>query len=204
MIIICHCTSSDPHGLWDKYTHDLADDCKNWLQQLGLKNSTDDQAIDHCLSLLRQSLSLDSGFLSDFSLRIPNQNLDPNPDPDTEIVLSEEELQAGVSRLNQSKYRTYSAVISSAEADPSSPSFLHGPGGTGKTSVIRLILGYFHSPGHTAIAVASTGIAVQLLPNGRTAHSQFGIPVPITIDGIGSLRKGRQVETLPKAEKLIV
>ena len=171
VIILCDCTPLDPYGLWDKYKQDLADDCKNRLQHFGIPNPTDDQAIDHCLCLLSQSLRIHDRSLSDFFLPVPNQNLALNPDPDTAIVLSEQELEARVSQLSQSQYHAYSAVTSSVESHSASLFFLDGPGGTGKTTVIRLILGYIQSCGYTAIAVASTGIAAQLLPNGRTAHS---------------------------------
>ena len=56
--------------------------------------------------------------------------------------------------------------------------FLNGAGGTGKTMLYNLLLAAVRSePEHIALAVASSGIAAQLLKGGRTAHSRFKIPV---------------------------
>lgn len=57
--------------------------------------------------------------------------------------------------------------------------FLDGPGGTGKTFVYNTILAKIRSIGNIALAVASSGIAAELLEGGRTAHSRFKIPIPI-------------------------
>ena len=53
--------------------------------------------------------------------------------------------------------------------------FLYGYEGTGKTFMWKTAL---HSKGDIMLLVASSGIASLLLPNGRTAHSKFVIPVP--------------------------
>ncbi|PNF38967.1 hypothetical protein B7P43_G06600, partial [Cryptotermes secundus] len=49
--------------------------------------------------------------------------------------------------------------------------FLDVPGGTGKMVLIRLILAAIRSQNDIALALASSGTAVTLLPSGRTAHS---------------------------------
>ncbi|CUS13252.1 unnamed protein product [Tuber aestivum] len=204
LLILCDCTPSDPRDLWDKYAEHLADDCQTRLQRLGLHNPTESQAIDHCLCLLHQLLRLHDHTLPVFSLPNPHQNLDLNTDPGQEIGFSEQEFEARVSQLSPLQLNAYSAVTASVTSDSASLFFLDRPSGTGKTTVIRLILAYIRSQGYTAIAVASTGIAAQLLPYGRTAHFQFGIPVPITADGISFLRKGTQAENLLNSAKLIV
>ena len=49
--------------------------------------------------------------------------------------------------------------------------FFYGHGGMGKTYLYRTILATVRSKGKIALAVSSSGIAVVLLPTGRTAHS---------------------------------
>ena len=56
---------------------------------------------------------------------------------------------------------------------------LHPGSSTGKTFVYSLLLDTIRSRGDIAIAVASSGLAALLMPGGRTAHSRFGIPIPI-------------------------
>ena len=49
----------------------------------------------------------------------------------------------------------------------------------GKTFLIEALLATVRGLGKIALAVASSGIAAELLEGGRTAHSQFKIPIPI-------------------------
>ncbi|MCH84497.1 ATP-dependent DNA helicase PIF1 [Trifolium medium] len=57
--------------------------------------------------------------------------------------------------------------------------FLYGYGGTGKTFLWRTLSAALRSQGKIVINVASSGIASLLLPNGKTAHSTFCIPLEI-------------------------
>ena len=56
---------------------------------------------------------------------------------------------------------------------------MNAPGGCGKTFFLNAILAYARGMGKKCIATASSGIAATLLKGGRTAHSTFGIPIPI-------------------------
>jgi len=57
--------------------------------------------------------------------------------------------------------------------------FLDGPGGYGKTQLIRVILAHVRSCRQVAIAVASSGIAAGNMPGGTTAHSMFRLPLDL-------------------------
>ena len=57
--------------------------------------------------------------------------------------------------------------------------FLNVPRGYGKTFLIEALLSTVRGLGKIALAVASSGIAAELLEGGRTAHSRFKIPIPI-------------------------
>jgi len=83
--------------------------------------------------------------------------------------------------------------------------FLDGPGGYGKTSLIRVILAYVRSCNHVALAVASSGIAAGILPGGTTAHSMFRLPLDLG-DGTGvwNITNGSQRAELIRAAQLIV
>ena len=58
--------------------------------------------------------------------------------------------------------------------------FIDGPGGTGKSFLLELLLHHERKDGFVPIVTASTGIASTLLPGCRTAHSRFRIPINIT------------------------
>jgi PIF1-like helicase len=56
--------------------------------------------------------------------------------------------------------------------------FLQGAGRTGKTFLYRALYGH-RAAGKCILCVASSGIAATLLPRGRTAYSQFKIPLSL-------------------------
>jgi ABC-type Mn2+/Zn2+ transport system ATPase subunit len=60
--------------------------------------------------------------------------------------------------------------------------FVHGPGGTGKTFLYNAILARKRSEGKIAIAVASSGIAANLLIGGKTAHAALRTPLKVFYD----------------------
>jgi len=55
--------------------------------------------------------------------------------------------------------------------------FLMAPGGCGKTYLAPMLLSYCRRQGHAALAVASSEVAANLMPLGRTAHTRFEIPI---------------------------
>ena len=57
--------------------------------------------------------------------------------------------------------------------------FLDAPGGTGKPFVTNLLLSNVSKQKKIAIVVASSDIAANLLPGGRTAHSAFKLPLDL-------------------------
>lgn len=62
------------------------------------------------------------------------------------------------------------------------------PAGGGKTFVLNLALAMFRGRGDVAIATATTGIAAMLLAGGGTAHSRFGIPVPVDASSVSNIK----------------
>uniref|UniRef100_H3G651 ATP-dependent DNA helicase n=1 Tax=Phytophthora ramorum TaxID=164328 RepID=H3G651_PHYRM len=82
--------------------------------------------------------------------------------------------------------------------------FVDGPGGTGKSTLLRNILAKVRLSGKIAIAVASSGIASLLLMGGRTAHSTFKIPLKIDGESTCNMNKRSQVTELMRKASLIV
>ena len=65
--------------------------------------------------------------------------------------------------------------------------YLNSPGGYRKTFLIETLLSTVRGMGKIALAVASSGIAAELLQGGRTAHSCFKIPIPVNETSICSI-----------------
>lgn len=97
------------------------------------------------------------------------------------ILEQEEEHIKLIQTLNEEQKKVYEAVLDSIDCMKGKLFFLNGPGGTGKTYVYKTIISKLRSQGKIVLPVASSGIAAILLPNGRTAHSRFKIPIDLII-----------------------
>jgi len=78
------------------------------------------------------------------------------------------------------------------------------PGGSGKTYLYKTLISYIRSTGSTVLAVASTGIAANLLDGGRTYHSLFKLPVPLLVTSTSNMRMTSNDAKLIKSAKLII
>ena len=81
---------------------------------------------------------------------------------------------------------------------------INAPGGCGKTFLLNAILAYARGMGKKCIATASSGIAATLLTGGRTAHSTFGIPIPILNTSTCSIKANSKLGQLILATELII
>ena len=84
-------------------------------------------------------------------------------------------------QLNTNQAHALSAIMEAVNDDThvSRLFSLYAPGGYGKTFLIEALLSMVRGLGKIALAVASSGIAAELLECGRTAHYRFKIPIPI-------------------------
>ena len=88
-------------------------------------------------------------------------------------------------KLNEEQVTCFNAIVAAVERheqdshqlEPSGAFFLHGPAGTGKNILYNCLCSHFRAQGKIMLCVTSFGIAAQLLPGGRTAHSRFKIPL---------------------------
>ncbi|KAF8113552.1 hypothetical protein N665_0048s0013 [Sinapis alba] len=117
------------------------------------------------------------------------------------MVEQEEEHNKLIHTLNEEQKIVYEAVIDSIDSMKGKLFFLNGPGGTGKTYVYKTIISRLILQGKIVLPVASSGIAAILLPNGRTAHSRFKIPIDLHQDSMCNISRGTMLSEL--LEKLI-
>ncbi|XP_016164237.1 uncharacterized protein LOC107606721 [Arachis ipaensis] len=82
--------------------------------------------------------------------------------------------------------------------------FVYGHGGIGKIFLQNLMSNEIRSRGDILLNIASSGIASLLLPNGRTAHSRFKIPLNITEDSICDIKPSSPQAMLLLKAKLII
>ncbi|XP_034934873.1 uncharacterized protein [Chelonus insularis] len=66
--------------------------------------------------------------------------------------------------------------------------YIDGPGGSGKTFIYTTLWYLLRSQHKKVSTMAYTGIAATLLPNGRTVHKTFGLPVPMFSDSSSNIK----------------
>jgi ATP-dependent DNA helicase PIF1 len=82
--------------------------------------------------------------------------------------------------LNSDQLSAYEIICNAVDNGLGNMFFVNGYGGTGKTYLWKTLSYRLRSEGKIVVNVASSGIASILLPGGKTAHSQFGIPLVLT------------------------
>ncbi|KAG5537194.1 hypothetical protein RHGRI_024582 [Rhododendron griersonianum] len=109
-----------------------------------------------------------------------------------------------VSKLNSEQSKAYGEILQAVRNNDGTCFFIDGPGGTGKSFLYRALLGTVRSAKGIALATATSGVAASILPNGRTAHSRFKIP--LEKDGRLTCNVGKQtgLAKLLRATSLIV
>ncbi|XP_058216696.1 uncharacterized protein LOC131327562 [Rhododendron vialii] len=119
------------------------------------------------------------------------------------IPISEDDLKSP-DVLNDEQLIAYNNILDAAFHKKPKCFFIDGPGGTGKTFLYRALLAAVRSQHQIALATASSGVAASILPNGRTAHSRFKIPVSCEGKLCCSISKQSGLATLIKETTLII
>ena len=93
-----------------------------------------------------------------------------------------ERLRSNVASLNDGQLQAFNTIVAAIDDCEVEQRlfFVDGPGGSGKTFLYNTLLLHVCAHGGTALPVAYTGIAALLLDGGKTAHSQFKIPLDLT------------------------
>lgn len=89
--------------------------------------------------------------------------------------MSEQDLLA-ISTLNKEQKHAYDTILEKVLYGEDGAYFINGSGGTGKTYLYQALLSTVRSKGLVALATATSRIATSI-QLGRTAHSQFKIPI---------------------------
>jgi hypothetical protein len=182
VLILRECYPTKPEELWDTFRHYLCDDLRHFLQhRRAMAEATPDDAIDYGLYLIWKAL-LSAG-IEEKNIHLPcanvnrwrdlerNHNLDQIFDPAEQSRLAD----ARIPLLNEKQRAAFQAIIHSIQNNDPKLFFLNGPAGTGKTFLYNTITHCLRGQGKIVLCVASSGIASQLLLEGRTAHCQFKI-----------------------------
>ncbi|KAL2935197.1 ATP-dependent DNA helicase pif1 [Bienertia sinuspersici] len=80
-------------------------------------------------------------------------------------------------QLNAKQKEAYKAIVEHIKLNKAGIFFVDGPGGTGKTFLYCALYAKMRLMNKIVLPTATSGIAASGLPNGRTAHSRFKLPI---------------------------
>ncbi|XP_076393345.1 uncharacterized protein LOC143265402 [Megachile rotundata] len=115
-----------------------------------------------------------------------------------------------IDKLNAEQRSIYNAVMDIIFNDNDDDDtgqklfFIDAPGGTGKTFLLKTLIYSVEKRQKNVIAVAWTGIAASLLPNGTTAHSAFKLPIPVLSDSNSSVSSNSELGERIRSADLII
>jgi len=116
----------------------------------------------------------------------------------------EEESNKLYYQLNNDQRNAFHSIVNSVLNKEPNIFFIIGHGGTGKTFLWNSIITYLRAKRKIVLTVASSGVASLLLPNGRTAHSRFRIPIDLDELSICDIKRGTKLADLIVKTDLII
>lgn len=193
--ILIHCNPSNPIRLWSQFQEHMIDPV----------DDADDTHYDKALNLINIEIQSANPRLNlrDYGLSFPDIT-----SLTAEVVHDNYEngLIEQVQSLNLDQRRIYENVLSAVDGDKNFGKlyYIDGPGGTGKSYLLNIIIRSLTENDKIVLATAFTGIAATLLKGGKTVHSSFGIPVTsrqiTTVNITCNSREGKRL----KAADLII
>ncbi|GFR63719.1 ATP-dependent helicase [Elysia marginata] len=188
-IMLTSCELVNPVLIWDELKERMSEDflfqarCLASNSELLFSNDIFNQSL---VAIEDQVLAAANHNINMYGLPQPTRETDPdfcrevlqekgyNCDQQKKFIEENEPL------LTPEQIDAYHNIMQKIQRGHGGIIFLDAPGGTGKTFLINLLLAKIRQRRETALAVASSGIAVTLLPGGRTAHSAFKLPLTLT------------------------
>ena len=203
---------ADPRAIWDRYKtyfcDDLARKLSHTLPRIDFPLPLLDPHYDYGLWLLGLGIADLQQTLADVSLPENVFNwtrCHETVDQQLNIARETSLVDTMQARLNLDQRSCFQTIIAAITDDPRTAHFyLQGPGGTGKTFLYQTLCHYYRSQGKTVLCVASTGIAALLLPDGRTSHSQFRIPLQLNESSVSTVTKTSRLGAYLQLTDLII
>ncbi|XP_024042716.1 uncharacterized protein LOC107175162 [Citrus sinensis] len=141
---------------------------------------------------------LNSSLIRDSGNRLVNEELDYDRDQLKKLH------EKSFTTLNACQKSAYEAIMHFVDNEEGRLFFINRHGGTGKTFLWNTIIAKLRSHSKIVLPVATSGIAALLLPNGRTTHSRFHIPLDVTVESTCEIRQGTLLAGLLMKTSLII
>ncbi|GJV76883.1 DNA helicase [Tanacetum coccineum] len=212
--LLIFCEVSDPTTLWRKYWRRMSDDIPLRVSKehhISNLHINDPELEQYVLFELEIILKAYSKTVTDFGLpplstrllhELRNRELMEERSYNRDELT--QEMNVLVPKLNSDQRRTYDLIVNAVSTGQQELIFVYGHGGTGKTFLWKTVITTLRSQGKIVLAVASSGIASLLLPNGRTSHSRFKLPLELTDESICKITKNTHAGHLLAKTDLII
>ncbi|KAL2990436.1 hypothetical protein AAZX31_11G201000 [Glycine max] len=193
VLLLLTATMSKPEQVWDQTWHWMADDIVYNYKKSSTSPALqlDDRTLQNLVLLeIQQLLQANQRSLRDYPSMPYLEDANCPTYLDNSLILAElnynnEELRSEFehlfSHMTDEQASIYNQIVEAVNKDEGGMFFLCGYGGTGKTYIWKALASSLRADNKIVIMVASSGIASQLLPGGRTAHSKFKIQVPTSL-----------------------
>ena len=219
VVILLYCQPADPAHLFNDFWPDWTDDFKYRGEQRGL-TFTDAQLRTMVRLDLQVRLQADGKDLEFFGLEpmTDEERNSVNGLVNTEEAVIREELdfvmddlvanvEEAASKFTPEQQEIFDAVTNAVSNGEPLQIFISARGGCGKTFILNSILDAVRSSepgGCVALAMATTGIAAQLLSLGRTFHSRLKPDPDPKEDGTLNIAAQSGLAKLVKRAKLLM
>ncbi|XP_025611896.1 uncharacterized protein [Arachis hypogaea] len=204
-----------PENVWQQCYNVLSEDIlyfqRKSIQSVDLQLS-EDQIMNLTLSKIEGKLQANGRSLREFD-GMPFPSFGTIEGLDDRLIMDElnfdvdglrNQLDTNLTNMNVDQRKAFDVIINAVNENQGGFFFVYGYGGTGKTFLYNTLSTAIRSKGEIVLNVASSGIASLLLPNGRTAHSRFKIPLDLNEDSICCIKQGTSLSKLVCRAKLII
>ncbi|XP_044010215.1 ATP-dependent DNA helicase PIF1-like [Aphidius gifuensis] len=184
--ILIYCQPNNPNELWENFKDALSEDFKH-------KGHSETQSYARAYHEINTLLGQENSSVSQFPSMPSLAEFEKIDDINDEGISLQNHEQIGLAqyaKLNGKQKQIVDEILNAAlSKQPTKTCFyIDGLGGSGKTFVYNTIYQLLKSKGYKIATMAFTGIAAILLPQGRTMHKVFGMPVPMFADSTSNFR----------------
>ncbi|KAI5435463.1 hypothetical protein KIW84_022047 [Lathyrus oleraceus] len=201
--ILIFCEPTDVRALWNEFFTHMVEDYQT------ANNVVESNLTNMLLKDLNELLNLHGKKIDDYDLpSLPPNTIDRGAVPsiiqeELAIDIPNEDIES-IAMLNNDQMIAFNTIMNVIVQKHSGVFFIDGPGGTGKTFLYRTLMASLRSRGEIVLATASSGIAATLLPDGRTTHSRFKIPIDIQPSSICGIEKQKDLANLIRVAAAII
>ena len=219
VIILIFCMPSNPLALFNTFWDTWYDDFERKAARRGA-HLTENQLKTMVLLDIELRLSSHEKSLHDFMLPEPSEeeiievehvnNTEPpfiREELDFDVDVLKNLVEERVHTFTPEQSHIYQNVMNAVTNDRPIQIFIDARGGCGKTYLINTILAAVRScvpRGNVALAMATTGIAGNLLELGRTFHSRMKAPLKPMKDSTLNISSQSNLATLIRMAKLLL